>query len=77
MLIDKTSLEKKLSKAEIIKRFRGVAWGRLYWKSNNPRMRRFMSDDICLVKSGTSCIHYQCLSALIEDIELGEEYQKC
>ena len=62
---------------EIIKRFRKVAWGRLYWKNKNHRMRRFNSDDICVVIHGTSCTHYQCLDALVADIELGEEYQKC
>ncbi len=60
---------------KITKRFRKVAWGRLYWAQNNPNMRRFDSEDVCIVKNGTSCTHYQTVSSLVREIKISERQQ--
>lgn len=57
---------------EITRRFRRVAWGRLYWRFRNPRMRRFDSDDIAIVRNGVVTTHYKTLKALVADIEEAE-----
>lgn len=56
----------------ITKRFRKVAWGRLYWKRSNPRMRRFDTDDVAIVMNGVVSTHYKTLAALVADIEQAE-----
>lgn len=61
-------------KAQLTKRFRKASWGRLYWKSNNPRMRRFNSDDVCIVLSGGVSIHYKSIEAFVYDLEQQEKY---
>lgn len=65
-------------KSDIRKRFRKVAWGRLYWKANDRRdSRKFDSDDVCIVQDGVVSTHYKTLEALIEDIEDAEaEFQR-
>lgn len=57
---------------QIARRFRKVAWGRLYWKRRNPRMRRFDSDDVAIVVNGVVTTHYKTLAALIAAIEEAE-----
>ena len=57
---------------QIIRRFRKVAFGRLYWRRSNPRMRRFDSDDVAIVINGVVSTHYKTLAALIADIEEAE-----
>lgn len=59
-------------RAQITRRFRKVAFGRLYWKRNNPTMRRFDSDDVAIVMNGVVSTHYKTLAALLEDIEYAE-----
>lgn len=54
---------------ELTKRFRKVAWGRLYWRLHNMSMRRFDSDDVCIVKRGMATTHYKTLDAFIEHLE--------
>lgn len=58
---------------QITRRFRKVAWGRLYWRRANARMRRFENDDVCIVMNGVVTTHYKSLAALIEDIEREEQ----
>lgn len=66
-----------MRREELIKRFRKVAWGRLYWKNANYRWRHaFDSDDICIVRDGSATVHYKTLEAFIEDLELFEELDK-
>lgn len=60
-------------RAALTRRFRKVGWGRLYWKRSNPRMRRFESDDVCLVLNGTVCIHYKALDAFQRELEEVEQ----
>lgn len=62
----------KSQRGEITRRFRRVAWGRLYWRRANPRMRRFESDDVAIVRNGVVTTHYKTLEALIADIEAAE-----
>lgn len=54
---------------QITRRFRKVAWGRLYWKGRNPGMRRFDNDDVCIVVNGVITTHYKTVEALVADIE--------
>ena len=56
----------------LTRRFRKVAWGRLYWKRSNPNMRRFDSDDVCIVKNGTLSTHYKSIDAFVKQIEEAE-----
>lgn len=65
-----------MTRDQITRRFRKVAWGRLYWKSKNPHWRVFNSDDVAIVRNGTTRIHYQSIDALIRDIEHSENLLK-
>ena len=58
---------------QLTRRFREVAWGRLYWKRNNSTMQRFDSDDVCIVKNGTVTTHYKSLDAFLEDVKEAEQ----
>jgi len=60
-------------RTEIVRRFRKVAWGRLYWRRNNPNSRQFDSDDIAMVRNGVVTTHYTSTTALLEDIEREEQ----
>ena len=63
-------------KTELTKRFRKVAWGRLYWKANDSRgLRIFDSDDVCIVRDGTATIHYKTIEAFIEELEEWEQWE--
>lgn len=60
----------KNRKPELSRRFRKVAWGRLYWNSYRTRFTRlFDSDDVCVVRDGTGTIHYKSLDAFIKVLE--------
>jgi|GEM_PF-4139689 len=63
-----------MNRTELAKRFRKVAWGRLYWKNRNTRWRnRFDREDVCIVKNGTSTTHYHTLDTFIRDLEYAEQ----
>lgn len=63
-------------KKELTRRFRNVAWGRLYWKDANWRWRNvFDSDDVCIVRDGTVTIHYKSLEAFVEELEEWEYWE--
>lgn len=62
--------------AELTKRFRKCAWGRLYWKANDRRnLRAFESDDVCIVRDGTVTIHYKTIEGFIEELEEWEMWE--
>jgi hypothetical protein len=66
-----------MDNSKLVRRFRKVAWGRLYWnKGRNSLMQHMDSDDMCIVKSGTITNHYKTMAAFIHDLEGIEEYEK-
>jgi hypothetical protein len=73
MSLDKLVRKYNAGHRKIVRRFRKVAWGRLYWKSHYSINRgMFDSDDVCVVKSGTVRMHYKSVGALLKDIEAME-----
>lgn len=61
----------------LTKRFRKVAWGRLYWRYHYGRPNQHIdSDDVCIVRDGTLTTHYKTMAAFIEDLEHAEETDK-
>lgn len=61
----------------ITKRFRNVAWGRLYWADNNPaRVRRFDKGTVAIVywKDSPAVTAYSTIEALVKDIEAEEQW---
>lgn len=64
-------------KTELRRRFRKVAWGRLYWVTRFGRRNQFMdSDDVAIVRDGTLTTHYKTLAALEEDIVEAERVDR-
>lgn len=61
-----------MKRSQLIRRYRRVSWGRLFWKGKNPSMRRFDSNDVCIVLNGVVAIHYKTMEAFIEAIEEAE-----
>lgn len=55
-------------RADLTRRYRRVSWGRLYWKAANPNMKRFDTDDVCIVVSGTVTTHYKTVDRFAIDI---------
>lgn len=55
--------------AALIRRYRKVTWGRLYWHSKRFPMKAFDSDDVCIVRNGVITTHYKTLEALVREIE--------
>jgi hypothetical protein len=61
---------------ELTKRFRKVAWGRLFWKANDRRgLRLFDSDDVCIVRDGIATIHYKSIETFIAELEDWEMWE--
>lgn len=58
---------------ELTRRFRKVAWGRLYWR-NRRWWRVFDNDDVAVVRNGTITHHYHTLAALEAEIAEAEHY---
>ncbi len=61
----------EMDRKTIIRRYRKVSWGRLYWKktASSRYSGIFNSDDVCCVVSGPVKVHYQSIDRLIKDIE--------
>jgi hypothetical protein len=59
---------------DLVKRFRKVAWGRLYWNmGRNSLMQHMDGDDVCIVRDGTLTTHYKTIDAFVEELENAEE----
>lgn len=69
------ALKQYRNRKALTRRFRKVAWGRLYRKAHDRRdLRMFDSDDVCIVMDGSAAIHYKTIEAFIEELE---EWEMC
>lgn len=60
-------------RADLQKRFRKVAWGRLYFNyGRNRSLQHMESDDVMIVRDGSLTTHYKTIKAFIEDLEEAE-----
>ena len=65
------------TRQHLTRRFRKVAWGRLYWKAHDRRdLRSFESDDVCIVVDGSETIHYKTLDAFLEELKEWEYWER-